>query len=735
MLLIHGMNRSLPLPFSKRTARRVLPYAQPLEMNIDIVDGVTFPSTAYQIPAENFTILNPRWTSTIEPYLKQNCVGQSLQLNPAEIDLKLSNLILLKSCQFPRRFHWPKSDSIIGKLFLSLPSFYRGGKETISYHREKHTFDHSDCDPSTSSFYTIVPHSDECQHEIDWITHGDKLILVYDILPLTSTVYYHVEINDSTLQRVSRVCEMWLNGLENEYHGYSTKIIHPFSDTFHPGKNLLLSGIDRMIGTILRRMVDEIHPEKFLLYQGIIQPNRSNDGSVHACRSLTQMKLINASKSDPLFQQIDSCLGNCNETYSGNIFLRKIRSEHGNFLPIEQFAVPIWCLVPFDHRYELLLDHLPRVFTHLEENLLVHPDQSLLLIDWLLTTPKKIHFNSKFLLHQLLRLQTHREEFLPLLRKLFEHKKFHEQFFPMTNEEEYEDLISLLNSSLDPQIPLYIHQVFRTVLQRRSRDTERMKDAIQFIGILSLRKVDSSFLLVLIHQLLSYIFKAHYPTPSITDLTNLLALLSLSGPIYQSSCVILSQQILRQIRIANTTTTSISTMTHLLRAVLIPTLMEIYRNFRRTNPEDGKRKRQRSFPSWFLSLYRTCLSLLNSYCESLPPVPIYEQLTKKIDRNCCAICRDFETFLSNSQTLEQVFRISSSQLRHFHTMIKQFQPLIIQTQSMTGDHRYHQIHLMKMSNYDDEMTRENFFLRSLLLNNQFEDTSEMKGRKRFKSSM
>ena len=742
MLLIHGMNRSLPLPLTKRTARKILPHTQPLPMTIDLIEGVSFPPTAHQIPAEDLTILNPRWKSTIEPFLKKTCIAQPLQLNPAEIDLKLSHLLLLRSCQFPRRFHWSNSDSSMGKFFLSLPSFYRGGKETISYHNEKHTFDLTDQHPSKSSFYTFVPASDECQHEIDWISDGYKLILVYDVLPLSPTVYYHVDINPATLNRVSRICEMWLHGLENDYHGYSTKIILPFSETYIPGKNLLLSGVDRVIGTILRRMIEEIHLNQFLLYQGIIQPNRSNDGSVHACRLLTQMKLINAHKSDPFFGEIDSCVGNCNETYSGNIFLRKTRSNQGHFLSIEQFAVPIWCLVPNNHfRYDLLVDHLPRAFVHLEENLHANPHQSFLLIDWLLTTPKKIHFNAKRLLHQLLRLRIYPMDVLPRLRKLFEHRKFLEQFFPMTNEEEYDDIIDLLNSSLDPQISLYIHQVFRTVLQRRSRDTERIKDAIQFIAILSMRRVNDSFLLVLIHQLLSNLFKPNHPIPSITDLTNLLALLSLSGKTYQSSCVVLSQQILRQIRTTTTTTTSISTITNLLRAVLIPTLIEIYRNFSRLHPNEGKRKRgeeegTRSFPSWFLSLYQTCLSLLNSYCQSIPPVPIYEQLTKKLDRTCCSICRDLFQFFFNEQNSEQTFRISSDQLAHFHTMIKQFHPLIVQTQSMTSDQRYHQIHLLKMSIYDQEITRENVFLRSLLLNNPLSaDPKEMKGRKRFKCSL
>jgi hypothetical protein len=41
MLLIHGYHRCLSLPLDKREARRVIRKAEPLDMKIDIVDGVS----------------------------------------------------------------------------------------------------------------------------------------------------------------------------------------------------------------------------------------------------------------------------------------------------------------------------------------------------------------------------------------------------------------------------------------------------------------------------------------------------------------------------------------------------------------------------------------------------------------------------------------------------------------------------------------------------------------------
>jgi len=382
------------------------------------------------------------------------------------------------------------------------------------------------------------------------------------------------------------------------------------------------------------------------------------------------------------------------------------------------------------------------VLTHLEQNLIPHRhhyQETFLLINWLLTTSKKINFNSKSLLHQLLRLSfdnTITYDLILIIRQLFEHKKFLEQFFPMNNKQDYDDIIYLLNYSKDSKIQLYLHQVFRTVLKRRSRDTDRIKDAIKFIGILSTRNINSNFLLVLIHELLSNIFKPTNSIPSITDLTHLLSLLSLSINNYQTSCEILSQQIIRQIKITTITTTSVSTITNLLRTVLIPTLIEIYRNFLKENQTSGKRKHDSiiHFPSWFLSLYQTCLSLLNAYCHSSLPIPIYDNLSKIIDINCCSICHQLFNFLKNSNDLEKTFFISKEKIYHFNKIIKKFNPLIILTKSMTSDRNYHQINIIKMSTYDEEISRENNLLRSLLLSTHLQDQSDMTRRKRFKSS-
>lgn len=266
----------------------------------------------------------------------------------------------------------------------------------------------------------------------------------------------------------------------------------------------------------------------------------------------------------------------------------------GNLISVEKFVVPVWCLVPMDYKYDLLIDNIPRVLKYLEDTLIVnhHFNEIFLLVNWLLTSPKKINFNSKFLLHQLLRLLSDdriTNDLIDLMRQLFEHKKFVEQFFPMNTKQDYDDIIHLLKYSKDEKIQLYLHKVFRLVFKQRLRTADRINDAIKFIGILSTENVDSKFLFVLIHELLSNIFKTYNPMPSITDLCYLLAILSLSADYFEPSCQIICRQIIRQIKITTITTTNSSTISSLLRTVLVPTLIQIYRQLTNENQLSKKR--------------------------------------------------------------------------------------------------------------------------------------------------
>jgi len=146
-----------------------------------------------------------------------------------------------------------------------------------------------------------------------------------------------------------------------------------------------------------------------------------------------------------------------------------------------------------------------------------------------------------------------------------------------------------------------------------------------------------------------------------------------------------------------------------------------------------------NLPPWFLSLYQTCLSLLNAYCNSSPPIPNYSNVPNISDTHCCSICEQFFVFLQNTNTLEKTFLIPKDKIYHFSLTVNKFNPLVIMMKSMTSDKENHQINIVKMSTYDEEICRENNLLRSLLshiqLSNSCEDQSDMTRKKRFKSSM
>lgn len=144
-------------------------------------------------------------------------------------------------------------------------------------------------------------------------------------------------------------------------------------------------------------------------------------------------------------------------------------------------------------------------------------------------------------------------------------------------------------------------------------------------------------------------------------------------------------------------------------------------------------------PSWFFTLYQTCLSLLNTYCNSSPPIPTYENLLNIFDTDCCSLCEQLFTFLRNTKVFEKTFFIPKDKIDHFNIIVNKFNPLIIVSKSMASNKENYQINLIKMTTYDEEICRETNLLRSLLLNfqlsNHFEDQSDTRRKKRFKLSI
>ena len=132
-------------------------------------------------------------------------------MRPHAIGPHVSQLVLVGPSPFPRRFSWKKDQSTpstLRKPFITLLSSFIGGKESITRFKERHTFDLSDPKRNISSFFTVVPFSDEREHEIDLISKGFKLMLVYDIGSLNCTTCYNVPIGSEHLDRVRQVLEM-----------------------------------------------------------------------------------------------------------------------------------------------------------------------------------------------------------------------------------------------------------------------------------------------------------------------------------------------------------------------------------------------------------------------------------------------------------------------------------------------------------------------------------------------
>ena len=151
-----------------------------------------------------------------------------------------------------------------------------------------------------------------------------------------------------------------------------------------------------------------------------------------------------------------------------------------------------------------------------------------------------------------------------------------------------------------------------------------------------------------------------------------------------------------------------------------------------------ERSNHHQLPSWFASLYQTCVSLLNDYCNSRLPIPFYSSLSLIFHSCQCSVCEELLTFLENTTLFQKSFLIPKHKVHHFSTTIHKFTPLITLIESMTSDQRFQKVTLMKMSTYDEELWRETNLLYSLLqqipISNDVHNRSTQRSNKRFKAN-
>ncbi|KAL4884962.1 hypothetical protein BJY04DRAFT_214846 [Aspergillus karnatakaensis] len=82
------------------------------------------------------------------------------------------------SGHFRKHVDTPRSDTQIGSLVVCLPSLFKGGKLNVEHHGQKVEFDWST--KSGTAIQWAAFYSD-CEHEIETITEGDRIILTYNL--------------------------------------------------------------------------------------------------------------------------------------------------------------------------------------------------------------------------------------------------------------------------------------------------------------------------------------------------------------------------------------------------------------------------------------------------------------------------------------------------------------------------------------------------------------------------
>lgn len=238
--------------------------------------------------------------------------------------------------------------------------------------------------------------------------------------------------------------------------------------------------------------------------------------------------------------------------------------------------------------------------TFLEKTLIPsvnHSQEVFHLIEWLLTTPKKVSLNTKAILHQLIRLTNSHElsdDLELLITKLLYHKKFAEQFHWTKQTQDLYDIVQLLKLPQKVKFQIAIHQTTRLTMKRFiNGDNVQLKEMIKFIGVLAANNINKNFVFVLVHELLQAIFRVNSLKLSLTDLIDLLALLATFYNVYERSCEIISKEIIRQMNLTKLITNS-STTSNQLRELLVTTLIYICRNWIHVHSNNASKEKRQS---------------------------------------------------------------------------------------------------------------------------------------------
>lgn len=132
----------------------------------------------WQLDPSQFELQNPEWTAHLQEILKK--VTLELGCGERNVQALLYKLLLYETGgHFNKHRDTEKTNGMFATLVITLPSLYTGGKLTVQFRGKTKTFDFASENSFRSNFVAFYA---DCEHEIEKVTSGYRLALVYNLV-------------------------------------------------------------------------------------------------------------------------------------------------------------------------------------------------------------------------------------------------------------------------------------------------------------------------------------------------------------------------------------------------------------------------------------------------------------------------------------------------------------------------------------------------------------------------
>lgn len=590
----------------------------------------------------------------------------------AQFDLILSRLLIFGPTAHPKIYRFDeKFFTYQATIVVFLPSTCTGGiyrfindnhdddDDDEDFFSSQHIFDHNESNWN-HPFILILP--PDCQHEIEPIQQGFRLVLVYHLMVKSPSIdHFYSLLSQSVppsfnvethlrLQRLRRLFLYWQNHLQRMPTKLLIPLQHPFD--YSPYFSLLFREKYRLTLQFIQ-LVLQSFSSSFLVYSGQFQKEFSSETRLF----VHHLTLFNASSNIALNFDSEHQRTVLPNEFLGELYLYNDAFEQMTNRSHSQYHILL--LIPWTYQWDLLFDHSDSVYLHLSYMLSL--PKSLLLINQfclsLLESLVRDRLSTNLLaFDQLIRACLELRDRLgssslstrlsKVMKEILQMKSFREQFFSQSNlSHDFNRLMEKFDDRIISAMDL-AHFFRQLLILSVPMKTTELCTFLRQIGRPSLRAF-------LINMFIRFVFKRRALPRHvlISTLCSILHLLSVDGSYSSEALLTVAYQIIKRVR----KFASEDEILHKgLKTHLIPMLIHIYRDAPSSSPMSPA----------FAFIYQYSLNKLIYFCSSSSPFSPSSTTCPTITDNeallmcSCYSCQRLANFLRNDQSSTFIYTFS-----------------------------------------------------------------------------